>query len=236
MQILKFSEKKLKQRPAEHSVEDESVIKKAKMIDKVPMLSQNETVVEENETVSLLDVEEKNETCVASGSDICAEVESNERKIEEVSSLILADGKRIDPNESDDLEIEAKEVVLVLGDANIEKLPSLELEKKAEASVVMAVTCRDEVPLIENKDSSVAFGGIKQDGGSNRLVLRKKLLVLDLNGLLADIVSPYAGCKADINIGRKASEFLNLLFTVTLILFKADLLISLHFVFVSISF
>ena len=35
---------------------------------------------------------------------------------------------------------------------------------------------------------------------------RKKLLVLDLNGLLADIVSPLADCKADINIGRRASE------------------------------
>ena len=43
---------------------------------------------------------------------------------------------------------------------------------------------------------------------SNPSVLRRrKLLFLDLNGLLADIVSPLADCKADINIGRRASEF-----------------------------
>ncbi|KAL1223466.1 hypothetical protein V5N11_003524 [Cardamine amara subsp. amara] len=189
-------------RPVEYSVEDEPVIKKAKMIDMVPILSQKETVVEENETVALLDMEEKNETCVASESEICAEVESNERKIEEVSSLILADGKSIDPKESDDLEIQVKEVVS--GDAKIEKFPSLELDKKIEASAIMAVTSRDEVPVIANKDSFDLSGGIKEESGSNPSVLRKKLLVLDLNGLLADIVTPYADCKADINIGRRA--------------------------------
>lgn len=37
--------------------------------------------------------------------------------------------------------------------------------------------------------------------------LRKKLLVLDLNGVLADIVSPPPkDCKADINIARRAGE------------------------------
>ncbi|CAN7089521.1 unnamed protein product [Brassica rapa subsp. narinosa] len=45
--------------------------------------------------------------------------------------------------------------------------------------------------LEENKEASV-------------VTRRRKLLVLDLNGLLADIVSPLADCKADINIGRRA--------------------------------
>lgn len=74
-------------------------------------------------------------------------------------------------------------------DANTEKLPpALEVEKNNEASVAVVVTSRD---VIVSNPSSVS---------------RRKLLVLDLNGLLADIASPLAGCKADINIGRRASE------------------------------
>ncbi|VVB01289.1 unnamed protein product [Arabis nemorensis] len=48
--------------------------------------------------------------------------------------------------------------------------------------------------------------GIEQWIGSNPnpCVSMKKLLVLDLNGLLADIVFPPAGYKPDIVIGRKA--------------------------------
>lgn len=176
----------------ERSVEEEPVIKKAKMIDKVdngyevPMLSLNERAVEGNDQVPLLDMEAKRETCVASGDGSCKsgeETESNERKIEGVSVLSLADRKRV-----------------VLGDSDMEMLPDLELEKNNEASVVSAVMRSDEVPC-------VAFGGMKEVSGSNPLVLKRKLLVLDLNGLLADIVSPLKDVKADINIGRRASEF-----------------------------
>ncbi|CAA7061766.1 unnamed protein product [Microthlaspi erraticum] len=151
-------------------------------------------------------MEEKEETCVASiaveeAKDICVEKhESNERKIEEVSALSLADENHVD------LEMEEKEVDVVSGDANIVKLPFLVLEKENAAFV----TSRDEtLPLM---DSCVSSGGVKEETGSDTLVLRKKLLELDLNGLLAAIVSPLADCKADINIGRRASEFQDLLF------------------------
>ncbi|XP_010514666.1 PREDICTED: uncharacterized protein LOC104790588 isoform X2 [Camelina sativa] len=127
----------------ELSVEEEPVIKKAKMTD----------------------IEEKKETCVDDGS--CKngqETKSNETKIEEVS----------------------------VNDANIGKLPVLEVAKN------------DEAPGVEEKDICVDLGGIREECGSNPLVLRKKLLVLDLNGLLADVVSPLKDVKADINIGRRA--------------------------------
>uniref|UniRef100_A0A1J3FGR7 Mitochondrial import inner membrane translocase subunit TIM50 n=1 Tax=Noccaea caerulescens TaxID=107243 RepID=A0A1J3FGR7_NOCCA len=199
-------------RPIEHCVEEEPVIKKARMIntvENVPLLSRNEG----NEQAPLIDMEEKKETCVASiaveeGKDICVEQhESNERKIEEASALSLADQKHVD------LEMEVKEVDTVSGDANVVKLPFLELEKENEASV----TGIEETPVV---DSCVASGGMKEEIGSNPLVvLRKKLLVLDLNGLLAAIVSPLADCKADINIGRRAifkrpfcEDFLNFCF------------------------
>lgn len=187
-------------RAIEHSVEEEPVIKKARMIDtveKVPMLSQDETSVDVNkgnEQVPLLDMEEKKEICVASGDG-----SKNGEKMDEVSALSLADRKHIDPKESRDFEMEKKEVDVVSGDAN--------KEKKYEVSTALAVTSRDENPVIENKDSCVASGGIKEESGSDPLVSGKKLLVLDLNGLLADIVSPLADDKADINIGRRASEF-----------------------------
>ncbi|KAG7559282.1 HAD-like superfamily [Arabidopsis thaliana x Arabidopsis arenosa] len=182
-------------RAIEHSVEEEPLIKKARVIDKVencyevPMLSLNEKAVDGNEEVSLLDVEEKNETCVASvdGSRKSGEVESNERKIEEVSELSLADRKHV-----------------VSGCETIEKLPVLEVEKNKETCVISAVTRCDEVPVIESNDSCVASSGIKGESGSNSSVLKKKLLVLDLNGLLADIVTPLKDVPADINIGRRA--------------------------------
>ncbi|KAF3499440.1 hypothetical protein F2Q69_00039656 [Brassica cretica] len=127
-------------RAIEHLVEEESVIKKARMVDnveEVPVLSQNEPVV--------VDGSENGQVTVVE--------EEKERKIEEVSaSLSLAE----------EVDVHAK---------NTEKVPPLDLEKNNEASVVTR---------------------------------RKKLLVLDLNGLLADIVSPLADCKADINIGRRA--------------------------------
>ncbi|CAA7051835.1 unnamed protein product [Microthlaspi erraticum] len=187
-------------RPIEHCVEEEPVIKKARMINTV-------------EQAPLLDMEVKDETCVASiaveeGKDSCVEEnESNERKIEEVSALSLADPKHVD------LEMEVKEVDVVSGDANVVKLPFLELEKENAA----CVTSRDETPPVI--DSCVASGGMKEETGSIPSVLKKKLLVLDLNGLLAAIVSPVADCKADINIGRRAifkrpfcEDFLNFCF------------------------
>lgn len=196
-------------RAIEHSVEEEPLIKKARVIDKVencyevPMLSLNETAVDGNEQVSLLDVEEKNETCVASGdgSRKSGEVESNERKIEEVSVLSLADRKDV-----------------VSGGETIGKLPVLEVEKNKEASVISAVTRSDEVPVVESNDSCVALSGIRGESGSNSSVLKKKLLVLDLNGLLADIVTPLKDVPADINIGRRASEFQDLFFSLLLTL------------------
>lgn len=127
-------------RAIEHLVEEESVIKKARMVDnveEVPVLSQNEPVVVDGSGNGQVTVVE----------------EEKEKQIGEVSpSLSL----------SEEADVHAK---------NTEKVPPLDLEKNNEASVVTR---------------------------------RKKLLVLDLNGLLADIVSPLADCKADINIGRRA--------------------------------
>ncbi|KAG7627069.1 FCP1 homology domain [Arabidopsis thaliana x Arabidopsis arenosa] len=266
-------------RAIEHSVEEEPLIKKAKLIDKVEnchevsMLPLNETVVKGNEEVCLLDMEDKKETCV--------EVESNERKKEEVSVSSLVDRKHV---VSGDENVEKKEegsvisavtssdevpVVknndscVVSGDETVEKneegcvilavtssdeVPVVKnndscvvsgeetIEKNKEGSVISAVTSNDEVPVVknnescvvsgdetiekneegsvisavmssdevsvvENNDSCVVFGGIS---GVNSLVLRKKLLVLDLNGLLADIVTPLKDVPADINIGRRA--------------------------------
>jgi hypothetical protein len=266
-------------RAIEHSVEEEPLIKKAKLIDKVEnchevsMLPLNETVVKGNEEVCLLDMEDKKETCV--------DVESNERKKEEVSVSSLVDRKHV---VSGDENVEKKEegsvisavtssdevpVVknndscVVSGDETVEKneegcvilavtssdeVPVVKnndscvvsgeetIEKNKEGSVISAVTSNDEVPVVknndscvvsgdetiekneegsvisavmssdevsvvENNDSCVVFGGIS---GVNSLVLRKKLLVLDLNGLLADIVTPLKDVPADINIGRRA--------------------------------
>lgn len=53
---------------------------------------------------------------------------------------------------------------------------------------------------------------VEADETSHPLILRppvarKKLLIMDLNGLLADIVSnPPKGCKPDIKIMRRAGE------------------------------
>jgi hypothetical protein len=235
-------------RAIEHSVEEEPLIKKAKLIDKVEnchevsMLPLNETVVKGNEEVCLLDMEDKKETCV--------DVESNERKKEEVSVSSLVDRKHV---VSGDENVEKKEegsvisavtssdevpVVknndscVVSGEETIEKnkegsvisavtsndeVPVVKnndscvvsgdetIEKNEEGSVISAVMSSDEVSVVENNDSCVVFGGIS---GVNSLVLRKKLLVLDLNGLLADIVTPLKDVPADINIGRRASKFL----------------------------
>ena len=231
-------------RAIEHSVEEEPLIKKAKLIDKVEnchevsMLPLNETVVKGNEEVCLLDMEDKKETCV--------DVESNERKKEEVSVSSLVDRKHV---VSGDENVEKKEegsvisavtssdevpVVknndscVVSGEETIEKnkegsvisavtsndeVPVVKnndscvvsgdetIEKNEEGSVISAVMSSDEVSVVENNDSCVVFGGIS---GVNSLVLRKKLLVLDLNGLLADIVTPLKDVPADINIGRRA--------------------------------
>lgn len=133
-------------RAIEHLVEEESVIKKARMVDnveEVPVLSQNEPVVVDGSGNGQVTVVE----------------EEKEKKIEEVSAaLSLSDTEHM----SEEVDVHAK---------NTGKVPTLDLEKNKEASVVTR---------------------------------RKKLLVLDLNGLLADIVSPLADCKADINIGRRA--------------------------------
>ncbi|XP_010502983.1 PREDICTED: uncharacterized protein LOC104780190 isoform X1 [Camelina sativa] len=177
----------------ELSVEEEPVIKKAKMTGnventyEVPIMlsSQTETAVEGNVLVPLLDIEEKKEICLDDGS--CKngqETESNETKIENDS---VADRKHV-----------------VVNDANIGKLPVLEVANSNEANVISTVTRSDEVPGVENKGICVDSSGIREECGSNPLVLRKKLLVLDLNGLLADVVSPLKDVKADINIGRRA--------------------------------
>lgn len=159
----------------------------------VPILSQNNIVIDVNK-----------ETCVASGSgskngedcsiaveeiqDVYVEpLDSTERKIEEVFPLSIADRKHIDPKESQDLKMQEKEAGVVSCDA----------ENKNDASVTVAAI-----------DSCVASGIIEKGSGSNPSVSRKKLLVLDLNGLLANIVSSFPGCKADRVIGRRASEFL----------------------------
>lgn len=55
----------------------------------------------------------------------------------------------------------------------------------------------------EDKTVEDSCSGIEQSIGP-----MKKLVVLDLNGLLADIVFPPAGYKPDIIIGRRASKFL----------------------------
>ncbi|CAN7023674.1 hypothetical protein Bca4012_040958 [Brassica carinata] len=131
-------------RAIEHLVEEESVIKKARMVDNVegvPVLSQNEPVVVDGSGNGQVTVVE----------------EEKEKKIEEVSASLSL---------SEEADVHAK---------NTEKVPPLDLEKNNEASV-------------------------SNPSGSRR----RKLLVLDLNGLLADIVSPLADCKADINIGRRA--------------------------------
>lgn len=171
----------------EHSVDEESVIKKARMVGNVeeaPLMSQNEPLV-------VADVAVK-EVCIADESENgqVTVAEEEKKKLEEVSAaLSLADTEHKDLKET--MELEEVDVV-VSGDANTDKLPDLDLEKNNETSV----TSRDEF-----KEAVVLNPSVSR---------RKKLLVLDLNGLLADIVNPLADCKADINIGRRASEFPNI--------------------------
>lgn len=168
-------------RAIEHSVEEEPLIKKAKKMITDNVEEEVPKMLLQNETVPLLDIEEKKETaCVVL---VVEEPESNESKIEEVSAMSV-----------------------------VEKKETLEMEKIDEASVNSVVESSDEVVVVrEKKDSGVdASGGIKEEIRLNPLFFKRKLLVLDLNGLLADIVSPLADVKADINIGRRASEFLNI--------------------------
>ncbi|KFK36249.1 hypothetical protein AALP_AA4G097500 [Arabis alpina] len=59
----------------------------------------------------------------------------------------------------------------------------------------------ETVTVIAREDSC---GGIRPNPNPNPCVSMKKLLVLDLNGLLADIVFPPVGYKPDIVIGTRA--------------------------------
>ncbi|CAN8265874.1 unnamed protein product [Cochlearia groenlandica] len=184
-------------RAIEHSVEQEPLVKKSKMvddnIDKVPLLSQNQTSVVDVKTETCVEIEnvEVCETVVEEEKDLCVVEQFGScegEKIEEVSALSLADRKHIDLKESQDLVMEEKEVVdAVSGDAEMVK-PTLD------------VASGDDVPAI---DSCVVAGGIEEEIVSNPSP-KKKLIVLDLNGLLADIVSLPVEYKADINIGRRA--------------------------------
>ncbi|EOA23735.1 hypothetical protein CARUB_v10016947mg [Capsella rubella] len=185
----------------------------------VPMLSGNEVNVVQVPLVG--DIEEEKETCVASGG----ETESNERKIEEGSVLSVGDRIGVVENGENVGKVTALEVgksgevpgvekVSVFSLAgrkhdvenggNIGNVPVLEVEKSDEASLVAAIARSSEVPGGENRGFCVDSGGIREVTGSYSMVLRKKLLVLDLNGLLADVVNPLKDVKADINIGRRA--------------------------------
>ncbi|CAH2044914.1 unnamed protein product, partial [Thlaspi arvense] len=200
-------------RAIEHPAEEEPVVKKARIVDNVenvpiPMLSQlqNVEVVKETRVASTDDGSENGQVCETAVEEekvtSVEQVESNnERKIEEVSALSWAEREDIGPKENQELEIEEKEVVVVSDEANTDKLPVLEMGKNNEASVTSAVTSRYEIPAMH---LCVASGGINEVSRSNPSVPRKKLLVLDLNGLLADIGPIEADRKADINIGRRA--------------------------------
>lgn len=66
---------------------------------------------------------------------------------------------------------------------------------------------QDATLAIINKEDSLFTISLSSQLGAPIFHLRKKLLVLDLNGLLADIVSPPPkDYKADINIARRAGE------------------------------
>ncbi|XP_010502984.1 PREDICTED: uncharacterized protein LOC104780190 isoform X2 [Camelina sativa] len=147
----------------ELSVEEEPVIKKAKMTGnventyEVPIMlsSQTETAVEGNVLVPLLDIEEKKEICLDDGS--CKngqETESNETKIENDS---VADRKHV-----------------VVNDANIGKLPVLEVANSNEANVISTVTRSDEVPGVENKDVVSPLKDVKADINIGRRAIFKR--------------------------------------------------------------
>ncbi|CAD5324522.1 unnamed protein product [Arabidopsis thaliana] len=190
-------------RAIEHSVEEEPLIKKAKLIDKVEnchevsMLPLNETVVKGNEEVCLLDMEDKKETCV--------EVESNERKKEEVSVSSLVDRKHV---VSGDENVEKKEEVVKNNDSCVVSGEET-IEKNKEGSVISAVTSNDEVPVVKNNDSCVVSGDEtieKNEEGSviSAVMSSDEVSVVENNDSCVVFGGIRGDVPADINIGRRA--------------------------------
>ncbi|KAF3565479.1 hypothetical protein DY000_02011081 [Brassica cretica] len=75
--------------------------------------------------------------------------------------------------------------------------------KKIE-EVSASLSLSEEADVHAKNTEKVPPLDLEKNNEASVVTRRKKLLVLDLNGLLADIVSPLADCKADINIGRRA--------------------------------
>ena len=81
-------------------------------------------------------------------------------------------------------------------------------EASSETQVVFsyADAVRKASVSVSNEENRPEILGISLDGTSDRC-LKKRLLVLDINGLLADIVSPPPkGHKADAIIAGRAGE------------------------------
>ncbi|CAA7041956.1 unnamed protein product [Microthlaspi erraticum] len=127
----------------------------------------------------------------------------------EVSKAIDQEDKDVSVEQ---LETDEGKLVEVSADELKEGDQDLEMQEN-EVDVVS-----DDTTNIE-KDNEAAVIENREESRANPSVARKKLLVLDLNGLLAEIVSPRAGQKPDISIGRRGifkrpflEEFLNFCF------------------------
>ncbi|ESQ47439.1 hypothetical protein EUTSA_v10028320mg, partial [Eutrema salsugineum] len=153
-----------------------------------PILSPNEAAVDAsngNEQIETVVDDLNKETCVASG-DGTENVETGSQDVEKEEDVCeeqLESDERV-LEEIQDKQMEEEQAADVIsGDANI--------EEKNEDSVTS--------DAIEKEDTCVASGGIKE-----RSVSKKKLLVLDLNGLLADIVSSPGDYVPDTYIQSRA--------------------------------
>ena len=118
-----------------------------------------------------------------------------------VKETVVAAASRGEEEKENKKKIEEVSAALSLADTTEHMSEEVDVDAKNTEKVL------PPLDLEKNKEASV-------------VTRRRKLLVLDLNGLLADIVSPLADCKADINIGRRASEssqniFLFIYFSIT---------------------
>ena len=121
--------------------------------------------------------------------------------------LTLMEGK----NEKFEHEMEqALEILSIDEQKNIKVTSADSKSERIHRSYDLDATKRACLAVLNKEDNFLEVSN-PSPGRAPVACLRRKLLVLDINGLLADIVSPPPKeCKADKNILRRASENLSL--------------------------
>ncbi|XP_065858820.1 uncharacterized protein [Euphorbia lathyris] len=99
-----------------------------------------------------------------------------------------------------------KEAGLLNGD-DLKKLSTLSLLHKGDSTTIHSFDTLETKHVISEKDNNnpITESSLALSIRAPAIRLKKKLLVLDLNGLLVDIVSnPPKGCRGDIKVRRQA--------------------------------